>query len=323
MPEKTSDPELPSEVTAEVTAYAPASVGNVAVGFDLLGHALNSPGDRVTIRRRSRPGVGIGRIHGVACDLPHDPNENTATRAVIALCEAMNISPALEIDIEKGIPLASGLGGSAASAVAAVVAADHLLGTHLSREQLYPFALAGEAVASGAEHGDNVGCQLIGGLVLATAHRLISIPVPPGLAALAVHPDYCINTRDAREPLKKPFSLDTIVQQSANLALVLSGCHQNRLDWIAEGLRDVMIEPRRAALIPGFDQVRQAALDHGALGASISGAGPTVFGWFRNQGEAAAAAVSVVEAFGLVDLPAQAYVSPVDAPAARIDESAR
>lgn len=303
------------------TARAPASVGNAAVGFDLLGHALDSPADRVTASRSAEPGVRIASISGSRHALPMDADANTASRAVMAMLEAHRIETGIELAIEKGIPLASGLGGSAASAVAAVVAAAALLELDLTPQQLYPYALAGEAVASGAAHGDNVGCQLLGGLVLATADRLVSIPVPDGLTAVAVHPDYQVNTRDARQCLAQPFDLATVVAQSSNLAQVLTGCHQSSLELIRAGLADVMVEPRRAALIPGFAEVKRAALAHGALGASISGAGPTVFGWFANAADAESAGRAMVLAFDEAGLDAEAFVSPVAAPGAHIVEA--
>ncbi|MDT8449989.1 MAG: homoserine kinase [Wenzhouxiangellaceae bacterium] len=300
------------------TAFAPASVGNVAVGFDLLGHALDGPGDRVSVRTADRRGVRIAAITGSDAELPTDPQRNTAARALLALLDATGADTGLEIEIAKGIPLASGLGGSAASAVAAVVAANDLLGLGMRPDELYPFALAGEAVASGAAHGDNVGCQLVGGLVLATAERIIPIPVPDNLTAVAVHPDCRVATRKARRCLADPFAIDEVVAQSANLAQVLAGCFRSDFGLIAAGLRDVLVEPRRAALIPGFAQVKQAALDHGALGASISGAGPTVFGWFDAHSRAARAGEAMVAAFGKAGLAATAHVSPVAAPGARI-----
>jgi len=290
------------------------------VGFDLLGHALSGPGDQVTLRRSARAGVRIGSIQGLGDELPLVPAENTASAAVQALLEAAGLQVGLELHIAKGIPLASGLGGSAASAVAAVVAAADLLGLDWPRARLYPFALAGEAVASGAAHGDNVGCQLLGGLVLATRDRLISIPVPEGLCAVAVHPHYKLNTRDARRCLAGPFDLACVVEQSGCLAQVLTGCHQSDLALVRAGLRDVMIEPRRANLIPGFAAVQKAAQDHGALGASISGAGPSVFGWFSDAARAEAAAAAMVAAFSAAGLVAESFLSPVAAPGAQITE---
>lgn len=302
-------------------ARAPASVGNVAVGFDLLGHALEEPADRVTVRRVDEEGVRIDSIRGGDAPLPTDPDSNTASRAVAALLDAAGRPCGLALEIDKGIPLASGLGGSAASAVAAVVAAAAVLGLDHGPERLYPYALAGEAVASGAAHGDNVGPQLLGGLVLATADRLIPVPVPDGLVAVAVHPGYRIATRDARRCLTEPFPLQTVVAQSANLAQVLAGCYRGDLELIRAGLHDVMVEPRRAALVPGFDAVKRAAVEHGALGASISGAGPTMFAWFADRPSADAAAGNMVAAFGAAGLEARAFVSSVAARGAAVTES--
>jgi len=302
----------------QVTAFAPASVGNVGVGFDLLGHAIDGPGDRVSARRSDEPGVVIESIEGVITDLPTAPDRNTAGRAVIALLGYLKVDFGIALRIEKGIPLGSGLGGSAASATAALVATNALLDQPLEVEALYPFALAGESVASGSMHGDNVGPQLLGGLVLATLERLVRIPVPDGLWSAVVHPDHIVETRRARETLAKPFEIATIVKQNALLAQFLLGCQTGDLDLIRAGLADVLVEPRRAPLVPGFEQVKQAALDHGALGASISGAGPSVFGWFNDQTQATAARQAMIEAFAQADLLAEGWVSPVNSAGARL-----
>ena len=298
------------------TAFAPASVGNAGVGFDLLGFAIKGAGDTVTARRTDAPGVLIEAITGTVTNLPRDPAKNTAGQAVLALLEARAADFGVSLRIHKGIPLGSGLGGSAASATAALVAVNALLEQPLDRAGLYPFALAGEAVASGSVHGDNVGPQLLGGLVLASPARLFRIPVPAGLYAAVVHPDHVLETRAARTTLSDPFPIDTIVAQQTRLALFLSGCYRGDLDLIRAGLADVLVEPRRAHLIPGFSEVKQAALDHGALGASISGAGPSVFGWFENRTAAEQAGAAMISAFNRHDLGATALVSTVDAPGA-------
>lgn len=299
-------------------AFAPASVGNVGVGFDLLGHVIEGVGDTVTARCSDRPGVRIERISGVITELPLEAERNTAGRAVQALIEAIEPGYGVDLDIDKGIPLGSGLGGSAASATAALVAANALLPQPLERAELYPFALAGEAVASGSVHGDNVGPQLLGGLVLASADHLLSIPVPDGLVAAVVHPDHVVETRAARESLAEPYPIQTIVAQSACLAQFLCGCYQNDLELIGRGLKDLLVEPRRAGLIPGFAAVKQAALDHGALGSSISGAGPSVFGWFSDRRQAEQAARAMQQAFADVGLGTRAWVSPVATAGARL-----
>lgn len=307
-----------SQARHEATAFSPASVGNVAVGYDLLGHVISGLGDRVTVRRTERTVVIIEAITGTVTDLPLAADSNTAGKAVQSLLEATSAAFGITLSIEKGIPLGSGLGGSAASATAAVVAVNALLDKPLAPAQLYPHALIGEAVASGSIHGDNVGPQLLGGLVLAARERLVPVPVPTGLHVAVVHPDIRIDTRDARQVLERPFTIDNIVAQHTHLSLVLSGCFGNDLELIREGLSDVLVEPHRAHLIPGFDAVKQAALEGGALGASISGAGPAVFGWFADQKAATAAAKTMIAAFAKAGLPAQSWVSPVDAPGARV-----
>lgn len=301
------------------TAFAPASVGNVAVGFDILGHALAGMGDRITVRNSNQAGVHILAIEGLKVDLPLQAENNTAGRAVLAMLEHFQLDDGVDIVIEKGIPLASGLGGSAASAVAAVVACNALLELGLSAYELYPFALAGESVASGSAHGDNIAPQLLGGLVLVAGDELISLPVPDGWTAVAVHPHCKVATANARKLLQAPFALATVVAQTANLASLVAGCYRNDFSLLARGLSDQMIEPRRSALIPAFAEVKQTALDAGALGASISGAGPTVCAWFESSDATEATAAAMQAAFAAVGLESDVLICPVNSPAAHIE----
>ncbi|WP_411832357.1 homoserine kinase [Pseudoxanthomonas mexicana] len=307
----------------EARAFAPASVGNVGVGFDILGHVIEGVGDTVTVRRvdaaaAGESGVRIAAIRGTTVDLPREAASNTAGAALIAMRQALALPFGFEIEIDKGIPLGSGMGGSAASCVAALVAANALLDAPLAREALYPFALVGEAVASGGRHGDNLGPMLLGGLVLATAEHLVRIPVPTDWHSLLVHPDAVLETRRARAALQGEYALKEFVAQSANLALVLAGCHAGDAALVRAGLSDVLVEPRRAPLIAGFDAAKQAALEAGAMGASISGAGPSVFAWFETRETAQAAAGGVQAAFARAGFDSQAWVSRIDAPAARL-----
>lgn len=302
----------------EARAFAPASVGNVGVGFDILGHAIEGVGDTVTVRRIGEPVVRIHVIRGTTVDLPRVAEDNTAGAALIALRAALDLPFGFEVEIDKGIALGSGMGGSAASCVAALVAANALLPQPLSREALYPFALTGEAVASGGRHGDNLGPMLLGGLVLSTADRLVPVPVPAAWHSLLVHPDAVLETRRARAALQGHYALGEFVAQSANLALVLSGCFTGDASLIRAGLRDVLVEPRRAGLITGFAAARDAALAGGAMGASISGAGPSVFAWFEQRNAALAAQAAVQQAFAEAGFDSQAWVSPLNAPAARL-----
>lgn len=269
-----------STVRKVASAFAPASVANVAIGFDILGFSVNAIGDRATVRRAEQPGVTIKAIRGVVEDLPLEAAKNTAGRALLTMVEALNLPFGLELELQKGIPLSSGLGGSAASAVAAVVAANGVLDAPRPQLELLKFAMQGEKVASGSLHVDNIAASLHGGMVLTVGidhPRIKQIPVPTAIRAVIVHPHMFLSTRQARSILKSSVELKDFVWQTANLAGFISGCYTDDLDMIRESFEDVVIEPQRAALIPGFADVRRAALSAGALGCSISGAGPTVF----------------------------------------------
>ncbi len=302
----------------EARAFAPASVANVAVGFDLLGYAVQGVGDTVTVRRIDAPEVRIAAIRGTAVALPMDAARNTAGAALIALRQAQALPFGFEIEIDKGIPLSSGMGGSAASCVAALVAANALLDAPLGHEALYAYALDGEAVASGSRHGDNLGPMFLGGLVLSTLDRLVPLPVPAGWHSLLVHPEAELETRRARAALQGAYELKEFVTQSTHLALVLAGCHAGDAGMVRAGLSDVLVEPRRAPLIVGFDAAKQAALAAGAMGASISGAGPSVFAWFETREAALAAAPSVQAAFAAAGFGSQRWVTPLNSPGAAL-----
>ncbi|MGH8105821.1 MAG: homoserine kinase, partial [Arenimonas sp.] len=279
------------------TAFAPASVGNVGVGFDILGHSLEGAGDTVTVRKTDTNDIRVTAISGTMTELPLETENNTAARALRAMREDLQLDYGYQIEIVKGIALGSGMGGSAASATAAVVAANALLETPLPREALYRYALEGEAAASGSYHGDNVGPQLLGGLVLATRDSVIAIPTPGNLYCALVHPHFVLETRKAREALSGHYALKEFIGQSEGLALLLAGCFKSDFAMIQKSLHDVLIEPRRSPLIPGFANVKQSALDNGALGSSISGAGPSVFAWCIGEAVAKNAAQKMQRAF--------------------------
>lgn len=308
-------------MSASVRAFAPASVGNIGVGFDLLGHAVEGPRDLATVRRIDEPLVRIEAIEGGIAGverLPLDAARNTAGGALIALREALGLPFGFALSLHKGIPLGSGLGGSAASCVAALVAANALLDAPLPREALYRFALDGEAISSGSRHGDNVAPMLLGGVALATAQRALRLDVPDWLHAVVVHPDQVLETRRSRAVLAEPYPLHALVEQTAHLAQFLLGLQRGDRALIRDGLHDVLVEPRRAPLIPGFAAVKAAALEHGALGASISGGGPSAFAWFASRAEAERAAPAMRQGFVDAGFDARAYVTPVDAPRAEI-----
>ncbi len=304
--------------TTWAEAFAPASVGNIGVGFDLLGHALLGPGDRARVRLTDRPGVSIRTVRGGPDSIPLDPASNTAGAALLAFRAIHLPDLGLALDIEKGIPLGSGMGGSAASAVAALVAANSLLPHPLPLIDLYPFALTGEAVASGGRHGDNVAPSLLGGLILALPDRPLALPAPAGIHCALVHPHQVLETRAARQALRSPFTIGEITAQSALLARFLIGCERGDLDLLASGLADVLVEPRRASLVPGFAEVKRAALAAGALGASLSGAGPSLFAWAEDRTSAERIADAMVAAFAEHGIASDRWLSPIAAPGARL-----
>jgi homoserine kinase len=302
------------------TAFAPASVGNVAVGFDVLGHAVGALGDRVTATRRAEPGVVIRSITGVVRDLPLVAEKNTAGMAVLAMQRELELPFGFDLDIEKGIPLGSGLGGSAASAVAAVVAAAALVDEPLSRTRLLKFAMKGEAVASGSVHVDNIAPSLFGGLVLTVGidnPHVKQIPVPESVRCVIVHPHMVLATREARAILRKTVELSDFIWQQANLAGFLAGCYTSDLALMRESLLDVVIEPQRQVLIPGFVEVKQGALAAGAIGCSISGAGPTVFAW-AEEADAEVVRAGMVAAFRNHGLETDSWVSDIGREGARV-----
>jgi homoserine kinase len=302
------------------TAFAPASVGNVAVGFDVLGHSFQTIGDRVTARRTPVPGVTIGAITGAVVDLPREPERNTAGMGVLCMVRDLKLDFGIELAIHKGIPLGSGLGGSAASAVAAVVAANALLPEPLGKLELLKFAMKGEQVASGSVHVDNIAPSLYGGLVLTVGidnPNVKQIPVPSTVRCVLVHPHMMLSTREARQILNRSIDLSDVIWQSANLAGFLTGCFTGDLQLIRESLEDVIIEPQRQVLIPGFKAVKEGARANGALGCSISGAGPTVFAWCEQQ-HAERIRDAMVAAFAAHGLASDAWISTLDPAGARI-----
>lgn len=303
------------------TASAPTTIGNCAAGFDVLGHSLRGPVDRVQCRRAHGDQVTITAIRGAAVELPRQPAQNTASRAVIELLRlAGEASFGVAIEIHKGIPLASGMGGSAASSVAAVIAMNELLSRPQPLEVLYQAACAGEAAASGAPHGDNVAPCLLGGLVIAPkAGAPVSLDVPSWLHVALVHPHCELETRRSRGVLSDSFELKVVTAQTEALALLLTGCARGDEELLRRGVRDVLVEPRRAPLIPGFEDVKRAALEGGAVGASIAGGGPSVFGWFCSSDAATSGGEAMQRAFARHGVDSDLFISPVAGPRARVE----
>jgi homoserine kinase len=305
-----------------VSAFAPASIGNVSCGFDVFGMAIHEPGDEVTVSLAKHGEVRMKSITGDGGRLPSDAGRNTASVAVQAFLRHINsTNTGIDISLTKNLPLGSGMGSSAASAVAAVVATNALLGAPLNKVDLLPFVLEGEAVACGDGHADNAAPSLLGGLVLVRSLQpldVISIPTPPDLVCVLVHPHIEIKTRDARKVLKEQISLRDGVAQWANTAALVAGMMKSDYELIGRSLVDVVAEPYRAPLIPAFYDVRQAALQAGALGMGISGSGPTVFALCRGREVAQRVSHAMAARFASINLESDRFVSGVNATGARI-----
>lgn len=302
------------------TATAPATVSNLAVGFDILGLSLTGMGDRITVRRVDTPGVHIGELTGES-DVPGDPAQNTATAGLLALWEDRSFDFGLELDIEKGVPLHSGLGGSAASAVAAVVAASAVLPTPLTLPERFHYALLGEQRACGQRRGDNIAPAMMGGLILVRSMDpvdVLRIPVPHDMGVVVVHPRVEVEVRRARQLLSDEIDMTDFVAQSANLAGFVGGCFRDDRALIGRSLQDLIVEPQRAHLIPGFSEVKEAAINRGALGCSISGAGPAMFALHDFHTEGSAICQAMIEAFEAAGVEADGLISPLNGMGAHI-----
>lgn len=299
-----------------IKVFAPASIGNVGVGFDILGMALERPGDEVIARKSDTPGLRIVKITGHGGKLPYEVEKNTAGVAALRFLEHIGeAGRGIELDIHKKMPMGSGLGSSAASAVAAVLAVSELLRTGLGKRELLPFACAGEQVASGGFHADNVAPCMIGGIVLIRDNATLDVHrlhVPRGLYAAVVYPHLEVLTKTARAILKPEVPLDAYVRQSANVGGFIVGLFNGDIDLIGRSLRDDIIEPQRAGLITGFYEVKEAALAEGALGCSISGSGPSVFALCANSLIAENVGQAMQKAFARHGVESQIYLSAVN-----------
>lgn len=312
-------------MTRIVTAFGPASIGNVGVGFDMLGIALEGVGDRVIARRVEKRGVCVAEVRGLDGEihpyLSADPRENTASIAAQALWNHTGAQGGVELKVLKGVPLQSGMGSSAASAVAGAVAANALLDQPLPKEKLLPFALEGEKYASGGLHADNIAPSLLGGMVLCPPALLpstISLPAPNGVSAVLLHPELQVNTAEARRGLAKRYSMEQWLGQQGYLAGFVVACVNSDIDLIRHTLKDIVIEPQRAYAISCFDEVQTAALRSGALGCSISGSGPSIFALAEDR-EARNIAIAMEQACRGMGIECQSWVSPMTAPGAYVE----
>jgi len=291
-----------------------ASVANVSCGFDCIGYAISDPGDVITLSKRKSSGIEITMSgcgsDSISCDL----EKNTGGKAVLSLLEAIDSQQGFKLHIEKGIPPGSGIGSSSASAAAAVFAANELLGNPLSLDELLIHGMAGEAVASGGFHADNIAPALFGGIILVRSYDpldILNLPVPENLFSTAVLPDMMINTKEARKILPTNIPLKNAIEQAGNLSGFTLGLHESDFDLLGRSMVDHFAEPYRAKLIPGYDAVRNSALDSGAIGSGISGSGPSVFALSDSVEKAQVIGTAMVKEFQKVGLLSKAYSSPI------------
>ncbi|MEC9416008.1 MAG: homoserine kinase [Pseudomonadota bacterium] len=310
-----------------ITAFAPASIGNVAVGFDMLGLAIDGVGDRVSVRKTEAHGVMIKEIYDhngqPHQNLSREAEKNTASIAANSFWESHGIGCGVELIIHKGIPLQSGMGSSAASAVAGVVAVNALLKKPLDKSKLLSFALKGEKYASGEVHADNVAPSLIGGLVFCPQSMLpetLSIKVSENLSSVLIHPDLFVNTAESRLSLKANYSLSEMLQQQSYLAGFLLGIKENNFSLIRDNLKDIIVEPQRSSAVPCFDRVKETAINNGAFGCSLSGSGPSIFAICESKDAQHIESV-MIETCKNEGYDCQSWVSNLNSPGAYVESN--
>lgn len=298
-----------------VKAIAPATVANVTCGFDVFGFAVERPFDEVILTLKQEPGVSITRIVGDEGRLPLSTEKNTASVAVLEFLKATGKNVGVNIELIKNLPLGSGMGSSAASSVAALVAVNHLVGEPLQRHQLLPFAIEAERVACGSGHADNVAPSLMGGFVLIRGYDpldVVSIPTPEGLYCTLVHPQLELKTEDSRKVLKVSVPLREAVKQWGNIAGLVAGLMKSDYDLISRSMNDYIVEPIRSVLIPGFDKIKQSVAESGALGSGISGSGPTIFALSKDAASAEKAGDIIQKQFSRFEVDSEVYISKIN-----------
>jgi len=265
----------------KIRVFAPATVANVGSGFDIFGFALNTPGDELLLQVTRRPGVKITRITGEKGQLPLEAENNTAGGSILAMLQSLDADFGVQMELHKKMPIGSGLGSSAASAVASIFALNCILENPLSREELLTFAIEGEKIASGANvHLDNVAACLYGGFILVRSrkpHDIVSIPTPEDLYCTVIHPHIEIKTSMSRQMLRNQIPLETAITQWGNVGGMITALFKKDYGLLSRSLKDVVAEPVRSILIPHFQEMNDLAVQSGALGCSIAGSGPSVF----------------------------------------------
>lgn len=303
----------------ELKIFSPATVANVSCGFDVLGFCLDTIGDEMVIKKTEEKGVRITKI--VGADLPFETEKNVAGVAALAIMNAANPDFGVEIEIYKNIKPGSGVGSSSASASGAVWAINELLGKPYNKQELTAFGMKGEAVASGAEHADNVAPGIFGGFTLVkqlNPLKVVQLPTPSKMYATIIHPQIEVKTSEARAILPKEVSLQKAIKQWANVGSFVSGLYDEDYELISDSLVDTIVEPHRSKLIPHYDAVKEAMLKAGALGAGISGSGPSIFSLCKGEENAKKVAEAVIEVYKDKGIDYDVYVSKINAKGIKI-----
>lgn len=314
---------LKAAATTEAVASAPASIGNIGVGFDILGQAFGAARDVVRSVREPELGVRLGRVSGLVKSLPAGAAANTALAAGLAVLDAAGADFGVRLSIDKGVPMAAGMGGSASSAVAGAAAVNALLERPFELAALLPMALQGERVAADPPHWDNVTASLFGGIILVASEkppRIHRLPAPAGIVVVLLHPAVKVATKTARGILAPQVPMTVVVEHSRRLAAFAVGCVNGDIDLVRAGLEDLLVEPQRQHLLPILPKVKRAALAAGALGCSFSGSGPSVFAWAL-EADAERVEDAMSGAFVEAGLAVRAYRAPADSDGVRVERA--
>lgn len=297
----------------EIKIFCPATIANLNCGFDVLGLCLEGIGDEMIIRKSSEKGINITKITGA--DLPLETEKNVAGVAALAIIHDLDLDYGFEIEIHKKIKAGSGIGSSSASAAGAVFGINELLGKPFTKNELVDFAMKGEAVASGSEHADNVAPCLLGGFTLVCGYNpldVIRIESPSELYAVVLHPHIEVKTSDSRAVLQPIIPMKDAITQWGNLGGFVAGLYTNDYSLISRSLNDVIVEPARKHLIPNFDEVKNTALQNGALGSGISGAGPSIFALCKGQEIAEKVAFAMSESYQNTGIAFDMHISKIN-----------
>lgn len=305
----------------EIRVFAPATVSNVGCGFDVMGFAIDNPGDEIVLRITECPGVSITSITGDEGKLTLDPNKNTAGVPLINMIRELNIQCGIEMEIHKKMPFGSGLGSSAASAVGAAFAMNHLMDLKLNNNELIKYAIAGEMIASGTEHADNVAPCLYGGFVLIRGYNpidIIQLKYPESLCCTVLHPHIHISTKESRKLLPEYLPVKDAVTQWGNCAALVAGLLNEDFNLIGRSIEDRFAEPIRGKFIPEFSNLKSAALNNGALGCSISGSGPSIFALTTDTQTAEKVGFAMKSILDKISLKSDIFISKVNIEGPRI-----